>query len=247
MFRTITTVCCLTLALVAAGAAQAGITCQTDAAAEIAGANVNGPRAGWDPPAWTFDMPDLNTSVDVQAYTQQDASSKAQAWLSGEVSAACDADARAAAAANQSAPASGSSPASATSSPTATASPAVTTQATDLVNAAEVVYRGNSWGPVPLYTVNLPSLNMSIDVAANSEAEARANVLPTVIVALGGTWNAPASAPTSATPTSAASAPATPSTETVVTPSTVLTQPIAGANRFGALDPAVATALLVTG
>jgi hypothetical protein len=189
---------CTAALVVATPVAHAGVTCQTDAAAMIAGAAVNGPRAGWDPPVWTYDMPSLNMSVDVQAYTRAEADSKAQTWLSGQVTAAC--------AAAQPAPAPGDAATPTTAAAPVAATPEQTASAQQLVNAAEVVYVGNSWGPVPLYRVALPSLNMSIDVAANNADEARANALPTVLAHLAGVGGAttdpaiaPAVAPASAT------------------------------------------------
>lgn len=217
-----------------AGTAMAGVTCQTDAAAEIAGASVNGPRTDWNPPVWDFFMSDLNLGVSVQADMRDEANAKAQAWLSDQVSSACTREAIPP-----------QPPASGNPAPSATASPSIIAQATDLVNAAHVVFRGASWGPVPLYTVELPSLNMGIDVAANSTEEARANVLPSVIVALGGTWSAPVSAGTA--PSLVAPLLGQPTTASVVTASSVLAGAVAGANRFGAVDPAIAAAMLATG
>jgi hypothetical protein len=208
---------CTAALVVVAPVAHAGVTCQTDAAAMIAGAAVNGPRAGWDPPVWTFDMPSLNMSVDVQAYTRAEADGKAQTWLSDQVTAAC----AAAQPAPAPAPDDAAAPTTAAAAPT---TPEQTASAQQLVNAAEVVYVGNSWGPVPLYRVALPSLNMSIDIAANSADEARANALPTVLAHLAGVGGAttdPAIAP--AVAPASASAVVAPSTDPAQAPVTAHT------------------------
>jgi len=272
MIRTTTTTLALSIAVALASytsTAQAGVTCTTNAAAEIAAAAVNGPRAGWDPPVWTFDMPDLNMSIDVQAYTQPDAAAKAEAWLAGQIPAcAVEAPVAPPAAPSGTTGTTGdTTTTSTTTDTTTTAAPTASTptydapttsQAQTIIDSATVTYRGNSWGPVPLYTVDLrPGINMTVDVAANSEADARAAVLPVVAAALGGTLVAsapsatqtPAAAADATTaptvnPTGDTSAPGTWSGSSVITSSTVLTQSVDGANRFGTLDPALATALL---
>jgi hypothetical protein len=170
------------IAAVAVPTANAGVTCTTSAAAEIAGATVNGPRAGWDPPVWTFDMPDLKMSVDVQDYTHDGAAAKAQTWLQGQVDGAC--------AVASPAPAPTQPAGTATPAPTSPASnaPAVdqTDAATTLLAAATITYVGNSWGPTPIYEAALPTLNTTIDVAASSADEARSLLVPTVAAMLGG-------------------------------------------------------------
>ena len=203
----------LALAAIVAPIASAGVTCQTNAASEIAGANVNGPRAGWDPPVWTFDMPDLNMSVDVQDYTHDGAASKAQAWLQSQVDAACSQQATAPAGASMT-----------STAPTYDAQS--TSQAQTLANAAPVTYVGNSWGPVPIYEVALPSLNMTIDVAAPDEASARNAVVPTIAAALGGTLISTTAPASNATP-AASALPTSPTS--VVAPSTNPTQALASA------------------
>lgn len=48
------------------------------------------------------------------------------------------------------------------------------TQASQIIAAATVTYKGNDWGPVPLYTVDLrPALNATIDVADYTADAAR--------------------------------------------------------------------------
>lgn len=64
--------------------------------------------------------------------------------------------------------------ASATSS--AAPDPACVDEALAAVAAADVTYVGDSWGPVPVYRVSIPSRNSTVDVHANSTDEARAAV-----------------------------------------------------------------------
>ncbi len=172
--RTLILLAVTVAALVAAGASVAGVTCQTNAAQEIAGANVNGPRAGWDPPVWTFDMPDLNMSVDVQDYTRDGAAAKAQAWLQSQVPACPPTN-------------TDGSPVPAPAPVTPTFDPATTAQAQTIVAQSDVTYVGNAWGPTPIYRVTIPSLNMTVDVAANSPDEARAAALSVIATTIGGT------------------------------------------------------------
>lgn len=54
------------------------------------------------------------------------------------------------------------------------------TRAQQIIDAATVTYKGNDWGPVPLWTVELPTLNASVDIHAFTEAEARQKAVPEV-------------------------------------------------------------------
>ena len=54
------------------------------------------------------------------------------------------------------------------------------TRAQQIIDAATVTYKGNDWGPVPLWTVELPTLNASVDIHAFTEAEARQKAVPAV-------------------------------------------------------------------
>jgi hypothetical protein len=54
------------------------------------------------------------------------------------------------------------------------------TRAQQIVNAAEVTYRGSDWGHEPLWTIALPTLNASLDIHAFTEEEAREKVTPQV-------------------------------------------------------------------
>lgn len=53
-------------------------------------------------------------------------------------------------------------------------------QARQIVTAATVTYRGTDWGD-PLFMVELPTLNASIDTHAFTEEEAREAVVPHVV------------------------------------------------------------------
>lgn len=230
-------------AVIFAPAASAGVTCSTDAAAAIAAAAVNGPRAGWDPPVWTFDMPTYNMSVDVQAYDQPTAASKAQAWLQGQVDAACAAENPA----PPSAPNGGD-----TSAPTTQPAPTVdqTAAAQALVDAAPVTYVGNSWGPIPLWRVDLPSLSLSIDVAANSADEARTAVVGMVADRLAAANPQTVTTTQATTTTTAPTVDATPAPAPTVAPVTapgVTTVPIEVARLLTpTLDPGIRAMLLAT-
>lgn len=205
----------LTLALAVAaffaGAVHAGVTCSTDAAAEVASATVTDRGTNWGPtPLWTIDFPDLSMSVDLYANDEASARAAATDWLSGQISSACSAD-------NPSSPSGGdgaSAPSGGTSS-SPTAPTDYSAQAQALAASATVTLLGNSWGATPLWEVSVPSLNMSVDVYANSADEARTAAIPTIQSALenaaggggGGTSSggqtATASAPTSGEPTTA--------------------------------------------
>jgi hypothetical protein len=167
------TVAALAAVAATASPASAGVTCQTDAAAAVAGAAVNGPRQGWTPPVWTFDMPSMSMSVDVQADTLSEAQDKARAYVQSQVDAACSAEQQ-------------TTPQGDTTSGAASATtPASYPQASELVASAPIQYVGNSWGPLPMWRLTFASINLSVDVQAADEASARTAVIATVARVIG--------------------------------------------------------------
>lgn len=144
--------------------AHAGVTCATDAAAEVAGATVTGPRTAWNPPDWTFNMPDINETIDAQGNTQADAAAVVVAELQAEISAEC---------AKQSTTTQAAAPASQGLSPTTTA--ANLSAPAPAPTIASVTYIGDAWGPVPIWRVTYSNGDM-VDVAANDAASAEAAV-----------------------------------------------------------------------
>jgi hypothetical protein len=57
-------------------------------------------------------------------------------------------------------------------------------RASEIISSASVTFKGHEWGPVPLWTIDLVEpLNMSIDVHAYSETEARRDSAAIGIVA----------------------------------------------------------------
>lgn len=170
------TVAALAAVAATASPASAGVTCQTDAAAAIAGASVNGPRTDWTPPVWDFYVASLSLGVGVQANTLDEARSKAQAWLQGEVDKAC--------AAEQAATPTGTTTSATTASTTSSTS---YPEASALVAAAPIQNLGNAWGPLPLWRLTFPDLNLGVDVQAADEASAREAAIPAVAQAIGET------------------------------------------------------------
>lgn len=53
--------------------------------------------------------------------------------------------------------------------------------AADLAAAATVVAVGDDWGPIRIYRIELPDQNATVDVAANSEDDARQQALPAIV------------------------------------------------------------------
>lgn len=221
--------------IVTSTALAGGITCDTDASAEIAGATVTGPRTDWTPPVWTFDMPDLSTSVDVQADTESEAATKAEAWLSDQVAAAC--------AAQQAQTTTTTQGAGTDSATTQAATPtySASTQAQQLAASAIVTGPRTQWNP-PEWTVTVPSLNLSVDVGATSEAAARIAALPVIDQALGNDTSGASTSSVQSTTAITTGATTTGAAGTIATGGAV-----AGTSLFGDLDPAIATALKAHG
>lgn len=68
-------------------------------------------------------------------------------------------------------------------------------QATQIVTQADVTYVGNSWGPIPIWRVSVPSRNATYDVAAATADDARAAVLGAVAAAIDANPSAAPAAP----------------------------------------------------
>lgn len=215
----------LTLSAAAGSAlASAGVSCSTDTSAEVAAASVTNRGFAWSSPAqpnplWTVDMPDLSESVDLYAADDAGARAAAKAFLDGQVATLNCAGTPAAPAPTVTPPV---TPPTGNTPPTPAAPTASwTTQASDLAASATVTYVGNSWGPVPVYRVSVPSLSLTIDVNANSEGEARTAAIPTIASMLARSGAAPdptvAAAPPATAPAPAADpAPAATTAPTVV-------------------------------
>jgi hypothetical protein len=154
-------------ALLFAGSAHRSLAadCLTDAAGTLANANVQYVGSDWGPiPLWRVTVPSLNMTVDVAANSADEA--------------------RAAVAATLQCPPAAPGPAPQPPASSSTTTAESDAQAQQLVASAEVTYVGGDWGPLPLWRVTIPSLNMTVDVAAATADDARAAVVHTVSVAI---------------------------------------------------------------
>jgi hypothetical protein len=196
------------LALPGAGAFASSLDCATDAAATVAAAQVVYVGNSWGPvPLYRVTLP--TGSIDVHANSEQEA----RDIVSASLVAKCPVVTEPVEPVTEPAPAPEPEPA-----PTFDPN----TEVGQILTAAAVTYLGDSWGPVPLYRVAVASLNVSVDVHANSPDEARAVAAPAVTAAL----EASRSAPSEPTPTETTETTST--SETPLTSSEPTSEPTTG-------------------
>jgi hypothetical protein len=216
--------------------ASAGVSCSTDTSAEVAAASVTNRGFAWSSPAqpnplWTVSLDDLNSTVDVYAADESGARAAAKSYLDGQVAALNCAGTPAPA--PTATPPTGDTPPNGTTTTPAAPTASWTAQASDLAASASVTYVGNSWGPVPVYRVSVSSLNLTLDVNANSEGEARTAAIPTIASMLARSGAAPDPTVAAAPPATAPAADPAPAATTAPT--------VVGDASQAALDTSIAS------
>lgn len=196
--------------------AHAQVSCSTDPSYETSIAAVVDRGYAWSSasqpnPLWEVTFTDLNESVDVYATSDSDARSVAAQYLVGEINnLGCTATSTDTDTATVVTPPPSTTQAAQTVAVTqaTTITQDCLSEAAQLVAASSVSYVGNSWGPVPIWRVDLrPGLNATVDVAADSGADAQIAVIAVVQWMLNdgctnsGDGSAPAQLPVSTTPT----------------------------------------------